>query len=217
MMCEMMEMYKAVIFDLDGTLLDTSLGIISSVKYAIKKNGYDELDNETMNSFIGPPIQKSFARVYGVSKEEADKVAADFRNHYSTVDLFKAELYNDIIKLLKLLKSKNIKIGVATYKREDYAKKLLDEFGITPYCDSIIGSDFEGKLTKSDIINLCIEELYEPKGNVVMVGDTVHDLDGAKNINVDFIAVTYGFGFKPNEEIECDKICNKPMDIIDFV
>ena len=202
-----MTKYKAVIFDLDGTLLNTSEGIISSVKYTIEKMGFEPLDEDVLTSFIGPPVQNSFQRVYNLDEETKNKVAAIFREHYSTVDLCKAKLYDGVIETLAQIRQKAIKIGVATYKRKDYARTILDEFGISEYCDSIVGSDFEGKFAKSDIINICIDSLHVEKSDVVMVGDTEHDLFGAQNIGVDFLAVTYGFGFKTISENVCKVNC----------
>lgn len=196
-------MIKAVLFDLDGTLLDTSEGIMDSVKYAIHELGLSELPKETILKFVGPPIQNSLITYCGLSKEEAQKGANIFRDYYKSQALFKATPYSGIIDLLQSIKDKDIKIGVATYKREDYAIDLLKHFGIAYYCDIIHGADNENKLTKADIIDLCISELGESKGNVVLVGDTDHDAKGAQDAGVAFIAVTWGFGY--NKQSTCSK------------
>lgn len=193
-----MKEYKTIIFDVDGTLLNTAEGIISSVDYTIKELGLNDISYEVKESFVGPPIQRSLQKTYGLSDEETAKAATIFRKRYSTIDLCKAELYEDAIDLLKHLKNSGYKIGVATYKREDYAMKILDEFGITTYCDEIVGSDFEGKLTKADIIDICIANLDTSKDEILMIGDTDNDKIGAQQAGVDFLAVTYGFGFKDN-------------------
>ena len=190
-----MNKYQAVLFDLDGTLLDTSEGILSSVKYTIDVMGFEPIDEDYFETFIGPPIQHTLQKIYHLDDATRDKAAAVFREHYSTVDLCKAKLYDGVLETLSELKKNGIKIAVATYKREDYTKKLLDEFGISQYCDWIQGSDFAGKLTKADIIELCLQNLNVEKRKVLMVGDTEHDLVGAQNAGVDFLAVTFGFGF----------------------
>ena len=190
-----MSEYRAVLLDLDGTLLDTSEGIISSVKYTIDAMGFEPLDNRLYEQFIGPPIQNSFQRIYHLDDSTRDQAASVFREHYSTVDLCKAKLYHGVLETLSELKIKGFKCAVATYKRFDYAKTLLDAFEISRYCDSIQGSDFEGKLTKADIIELCIKELRETKSAILMVGDSENDALGAKNAGVSFLPVTYGFGF----------------------
>jgi len=190
-------MIKAVLFDLDGTLLDTSEGIIESVRYTIAQLGHEPLSNETILKFVGPPIQNSLITYVGLSAEEAQIGANIFRDYYKKNALFKASLYPGIKKLLVELKNKGIKIGIATYKREDYAIDLLKFFGIINYCNVIHGADNENKLTKADIVEICISELNEDKSNVLLVGDTIHDAKGALNSGVGFIAVTWGFGYKP--------------------
>ena len=189
-----MSKYQAVLFDLDGTLLDTSEGILSSVKYTIDVMGFEPIDEDYYETFIGPPIQHTLQKIYHLDDKTRDKAAAIFREHYSTVDLCKAKLYEGVLETLSELKKNGIKIAVATYKREDYTKKLLDEFGISQYCDWIQGSDFAGELTKAKIIGLCLKKLNVDK-NVLMVGDTEHDLIGAQYAGVDFLAIRYGFGF----------------------
>lgn len=187
---------KVVLFDLDGTLLDTTEGVLESAIYAAKKLGYKELPYEQMLSFVGPPIQTSFINHYGCSAERAQEAANIFRTYYKENALFKAKLYPGMIEVLEKMKEKGVKMGVATYKREDYAISILEHFGIAPFCISMHGADHFNKLTKADIVNLCINEMTSNREDVILVGDTEHDAIGAKNAMVDFLGVTYGFGFK---------------------
>ena len=133
--------------------------------------------------------------------DKAQEAANVFRSYYKENALFKASLYPGIIDLLKELKERGIKIGVATYKREDYAISILEHFGIAPYCQSMHGADNFNKLTKADIVNICIHELSAEKGAVVLIGDTEHDAKGAEVAGVPFIAVTFGFGFKNADDV----------------
>lgn len=191
-------MIKAVLFDLDGTLLDTSEGIKHSVRYTLSKMGYNELPEDTILKFVGPPIQNSLMTFCGVDEEEAQRGANVFRDFYKTEALYEASLYDGILDLLVELKNKGIRIGVATYKREDYALDLLRKFVIAEYCEVIHGADNENKLTKADIVEMCISELGADKSDVILVGDTEHDAKGAFEAGVKFVAVTWGFGYDPN-------------------
>ena len=195
-------MKKAVLFDLDGTLLDTTDGILESSVYAARKLGLGDLPHETMLKFIGPPIQNSFIAYYGVDAETAQKAADIFRDYYKGRALFKAKPYSGLLETLAGLKMCGTKIAVATYKREDYAINLLKYFGITEYCDSMHGADNFNKFSKADIVNICIAELGERKQDVVLVGDTEHDAKGAIDAGVDFIGVTYGFGCKARKDVD---------------
>lgn len=194
-------MMKAVLFDLDGTLLDTSDGIKHSVRYTLNQMGHEELPDEVLLKFVGPPIQNSLMMYCAYNKEDAQEGANIFRDFYKSNALFEATLYEGVIGLLDNLKNRGIKIGVATYKREDYAIDLLRYFHIDTYCNIIHGADNDNKLTKADIVEKCIRELYEDKGKNVLVGDTEYDAIGAMNAGVDFIGVTYGFGFHTEADV----------------
>lgn len=197
-----MPQYKTVVFDLDGTLLDTSIGILSSVRYTIDKFQLEEPSEEVLKTFIGPPIQKSFKRVYGLDEKTIQDMADTFRNHYKDVDLLKAKPYEGIFELFSSLKENGIMPSVATYKREDYALNLLKHFGFDQYTNIMFGSDFEGLLTKKDIILKAIKEAgCEDYSEAVMVGDSDNDAIGANELGVDFIGVTYGFGFHNEEDV----------------
>ena len=211
--------YKAVIFDVDGTLLDTTEGVIESAVHTAKVFGCSELPYETMLQFVGPPIQDSFIRHYHFFVEEAQKAANVFRDYYKEKALFRAIPYEGIFQVCEQLKASKVIQAVATYKREDYAIDLLKHFKFDAYFDVIHGADNYNVLSKSDIIELCIEEIGFSKDDCVLIGDTVHDASGAEKAGIDFIAVTYGFGFKPNENIMVNHIAvaDKPEDLIQFI
>ena len=207
--------YSTIIFDLDGTLLDTTQGVLESAVYAAKSLGFDELPHETMLKFVGPPIQNSFKEHYGCNDAQAQKAADIFRSYYKEKALLKAVPYDGIFELCQKLKRKGLKLAVATYKREDYAITLLKHFGFDRFCVSMHGADNNNVLKKSDIVNLCVAETGGTPKTSVLVGDTVHDALGAQQSGIDFIAVTYGFGFRKNEEIpySCVGIADQPLDI----
>lgn len=196
-----MSKYQSVLFDLDGTLMDTSQGILKSVDLAISQMGYTSLTPDEKRSFIGPPIQLSLKNKYNLDDKTAARAAEVFRNAYKNQFLFEAEVYPGIYTLLEALHKSRIKTAVATYKREDYTKKLLDQFSFTPLFDFIMGSDFEGKLSKTDIVKEC---LYQTSGGEpyqsVLIGDTLHDANGANACGIDFIGVTFGFGFRSKRD-----------------
>ncbi len=197
-----MSKYDLAVFDLDGTLLDTRAGVISALRYTITELGYEMPDEETLSSFIGPPVQDSFARVYGLEGAILQDIATLFRNYYSGTTLLEAELYDGILEVFSELRARGIMPAVATYKREDYALKLLRHFGFDRYTDIMFGGDHENKLKKRDIIEKCIAVSgVRDVGRVVMIGDTDLDAIGAEAVGADFIGVSYGFGFKTLDDI----------------
>ncbi|MCQ2522902.1 MAG: HAD hydrolase-like protein [Lachnospiraceae bacterium] len=189
--------YEGILFDLDGTLLDTREGVKDAVALTHKELGMEIPNEETLQRFVGPPMQDSFVREYGFSTDEAQHAADIFRSTYMHKSLFLAELYPGVIQLLGILRAEGYKIGVATYKREDYAIRLLDHFGISDYCDVIHGGDNFNQRKKSDIVKMCIAAMnIKGSGQVILVGDSEYDAIGAETAGIPFFGLTSGYGFK---------------------
>lgn len=195
-------MKKAILFDLDGTLLDTTEGVLESAAHAARQLGLPVLSHGTMLKFVGPPIQDSFKIHYGLGEDSAQKAAELFRSYYKEKALLKAVPYHGLIETLALLQRMGCALGVATYKREDYALTILDHFGIAPFCRSMHGADNFNKLSKADIVSICLNELGAARKDSVLIGDTAHDAKGASLAGIDFIGVTFGFGFKTKEDVD---------------
>lgn len=211
-----MKKYASLIFDLDGTLLDTSSGILSAVKELFEARGLPLLPDDQMRSFIGPPIEHTFITL-DMSPDVAKDLAKGFRNIYFEKKLFDAEVFPNVKDLLKVCKDKGISLGVATNKRENYTITLLEYFGLAEFFDVIHGTDEKGNLTKTDIINNCLKDMSVSSSDALMVGDAWSDEVGAKEARVDFAAAMYGFGFNENSKIECVFKCYDPMDLTKLI
>lgn len=198
-----MKKYDIAVFDVDGTLLDTTEGVLAAVIYTIKKHNLPLLSEEQLKTFIGPPVQDSFQKYYQLGEKENQKLAECFRDRYKNFDLLKAVPYPGIFETMDVLYENNIKIAVATYKREDYAIKLLKHFKFDKYTNIMYGADNFNKLKKKDIIIKCMEDLgVTDYSKAVMIGDTDNDAIGADKIGMNFLGVTYGFGFKSSNDVK---------------
>lgn len=193
---------KHIIFDVDGTMLDTSEGMISSVKYMIDKMGYEMPDEDTLESFVGPRIQDSLVRVYALEGEELTKAAATFRDHYKQGDVLNAKPYEGLEEVLKYLKNKGYVLSIATNKRQDFVDALINKFDLSKYFTKVCGTDMQGKYTKTDLIKQCMEDcLSISEDETVMVGDSSYDATAAKEAGVKFLGVLYGYDFKSMDEM----------------
>jgi phosphoglycolate phosphatase len=216
-----MNRYDIAVFDVDGTLLNTREGILLAVQDTMKQCGLREITKEEEPLFIGPPIQESLIKVFGMSTKEAQETANIFRAMYKEDGyLLKAIAYEGIIEVMEALLKQGVKVAVATYKRHDYAVKICNHFGFNNYSNIIYGADNENKLKKLDIIELCLKDLgAKDYRRAVMIGDSSFDAIGAEQIGTDFIGVTYGFDFKTKEDV--DQFPNigtayTPMEILKF-
>ncbi|MCR5651476.1 MAG: HAD hydrolase-like protein [Lachnospiraceae bacterium] len=191
-----MSRIKLIIFDLDGTLFNTKPGIVEAIKRTSLDEGFPRVSDKVYETFIGPPIEQSFSRVFGSKKEEAVRQGVLFRQYYGEDEyLFQTEEYDGMRQTLEALKRRGMKLALATYKKEWMALKICRHFGYDAFLDSIHGSDPDGKLTKGEIINICMEECGCTCDETLMVGDTDFDAKGARDAGTGFVGVTYGFGF----------------------
>lgn len=189
--------YKAVFFDFDGTLMDTSIGIFAGGRYAMEKLGLPIDEEHTVwRSFIGPPIGDCFRITFGV-KDDAlvDELVKQYRVYYEAEGRFKAVFYPGIVDVLRALKARGYKLAVASMKNEDLVVEMCEHFGIADLFDEMLGLDLAGEATKESLLRKGFERLGLEPCECVLVGDTQIDSDGAKAAGCDCIKVDWGFGF----------------------
>lgn len=215
-----MKSYDTFFFDLDGTIIDSSVGITNSVMYALKRFGIEETDRTSLYKFIGPPLTESFERFYGFDKEKAKKAVEVYREYYADKGIFEIEVYDGIAETVKALKKAGKKVVVATSKPEIFARRIMEYIGLSEYFDYIAGMGMDGaRNTKAEVIDYAIEacQLTE-KEKILMIGDREHDVLGAKRIGIDCVGVLYGFGSKEEfEEAGATYIVEKATDVLAFV
>lgn len=194
-------MIKNVIFDLDGTLVDTSEGIIESVQYTASVMKWPLIPLDKLQSFIGPPLMWSFTKQYQCNENDAKLATKIFRQYYQQDALLKAKVYDEVFSVCEELRTKGIQMSVATNKPDRFAKKILDYFQLVRYYKSIYGADEYGKLKKTDLILNCLKDMVASLEETILIGDTSNDARAAKEVGVHFLAVTYGFGFKNENDV----------------
>lgn len=185
-----------ILFDLDGTLTDSFLGITQSVQYALRYFGIDVEDLNELRRFIGPPLDQSFQEYYGLSEEDSKLAIKKYRERYSDTGIFENELYEGIRDLLEELVEHGRVVLMATSKPENYARRISDFFDITQYFTQICGSEMDGKRQdKAEVIEYALSNQgVTDYSSVIMVGDRKHDIIGAQKNKIDSIGVLYGYG-----------------------
>lgn len=209
-----MKKYSGFIFDLDGTLVDTSAGIMRSVVYTLNTLQISLPSQEILRTFIGPPIYESFQIHCGMSPTAALEATEIFRETYGSEHLFEAEVYPGIADLLAYLYSHKLQTMVATNKRTDQAVALLQHLGLEKYFKVICGSDVACRLKKADVIRNTYQLAAIAPERCIMIGDTESDADGAGINGIDFVGVTYGFGFSLLEKEDKFPVCHSPNEVL---
>lgn len=187
--------YKCVLFDLDGTVTDSSEGIINSIKYALGKMNFHEYDSAVLKNFIGPPLIDSYRTYFGFSNEKAMEGLALFREYFTKKGMYENRLYDGVQNLLKTLCENGAEVILATSKPEVQARKILEYFDIMKYFSYAAGSPLdETGVTKTDVMKYALSHTHAKRSETVMVGDTRFDIEGALACRIDSVGVLYGIG-----------------------
>lgn len=217
-----MQEIKYILFDLDGTLLDSGEGIINGLKHALKLHGIDEQNMAVLRSFVGPPLIVHMMEIYNLTEQQCKDIVVDFRKYYEPKGVFENRVYDGIPDLLAQLRRLGRRIMVATSKPEFLAYKILEQRGLKNSFDFIGGSVMDLKrTTKAEVIQYVLEENGISAGNsaeLVMIGDTKYDIIGAKAFNIRSIGVTYGYGSRQElEEAGADYVVDSPQEVFQLL
>lgn len=210
---------KLIIFDLDGTLLDTGKGILKCIASTLKKMGFQVPNEDVCKSFIGPPLKKRFLEIFKTDEETANTFVAAFREEYPKGDLFLVDQYEGMMECLAELK-KEYSLAVATNKREDFAVALLEKCGMAHFFDAICGSDIASALSKVQIVAKAADKLGVPYADCLVVGDSHSDAEAAAQLGMPFVGVTYGYGFKNSNDVALFPhiaFVSEPYQIVNFI
>lgn len=193
-----MSQFTHIIFDLDGTLADPREGIRNSIKHALGKMKNAEFSEDLLERFIGPSLQWGFSNIFGMNEKDTDLAVKYFREYFGEKGLYENEPYPGIYDLMESLQSSGKKMYIASSKLEKYVHRILDHFGFEKYITMVKGADYGGlNASKKELIYdlMAIRQIDHSK-EIVMVGDTVYDINGGKQNRISTIAVGYGFGIK---------------------
>ena len=213
-------MYNTVIFDLDGTLLNTLEDLCDSTNYALRQHGYPERSIGEVRRFVGNGVRKLVERALPgeVSDREFERVFNTFRTYYQLHCNDKTGPYGGIMDLLKELHDRGYTLGIASNKNRDAVIKLNNL-----YFDGIIDCAFgvaEGIMPKPDpsMISLLLKELDSDAGHTLYVGDSQVDIETAGNAGLDMVTVLWGF--RDEEELReagAGVFIREPMELLKYL
>ena len=210
---------KNILFDLDGTITDHFLGITKAVAYSlnsfdIRINGLDEL-----TVFIGPPLDESFQKYYGMNEEKSWQAVEKYREYYSQIGLFENEVYEGMEDFLKSLIDSGKDLYICTSKPYIFAKKIIEHFGLTKYFKGIYGAELDGtRKNKKDVIAYCLQQERLNVDDCLMVGDRKHDVIGAHLNRIQCVGVLYGYGSKEEfENNDCEYIAKNLKELKEVI
>ena len=216
-----MDKFNYVIFDFDGTVADTGEGILRSLQYSFEAMSDPIPDLGDLKKFIGPPVYYSYTTFYNVSEDKVDLYIKKYRERYSEKGIYESKVYDGIIELIEKLKSKGVKVGIASSKPERLIYAVADYLEITKLFDVIVGvkSDNSKHSTKAGLISQAMTDMgAEDKNEVLMVGDRMFDIDGAHEAGVKCCGALWGFGNEEEfKEHNAEFITKTPLDVLNLI
>lgn len=215
-----MKKYSAIIFDLDGTLLNTLEDLADSVNYALASNGFAIRSIEEVRMFVGNGIRKLIERAVpeNTATEAVDMVFETFKSHYLGNMMNKTKPYDGIMELLRMLSERGVRMGIVSNKYDPGVKGLNESF-FSKYIKVAIGESASvAKKPAPDTVYEAIKEMGIEKESAVYVGDSDVDIATAANSGLDCISVTWGFRDREFlKEKGASVIIDNPLEILDFV
>lgn len=200
-----------ILFDLDGTLVDSSQGILDSLHHMLRVMEAPVRDDAELRRWIGPPLQVCAEHLTGRSSAADIETAVQaYRRRYREFGVFQTKLFPGIRELLESLSHRsNVRLGVATSKPTDFAAQILEQHDIHTLLPVLRGADWEGKLSKADLIAEAAAQLGATPELSVMIGDRCFDIEGGQKHGLATVGVTYGFGDQDElEDAGADMICD---------
>lgn len=186
-------MKSCIIFDVDGTLFDTRDGIIQALNYVLKIYGRSKIKKKDEAKYIGPPIKKSLMEFQDMEESEAKEATSLYRKSYVEKFIGNSVWYDSVVETLIALKEKGAVLGIATMKTMPQMEALIQNFQYDNLFSVLKVAREDGSLSKAMMLK-DIKKEYPEVEKFVMVGDTMGDLNAAKEAGYEFVAADYGYG-----------------------
>jgi phosphoglycolate phosphatase len=204
-----------LLFDLDGTLVDSSGTITTCIEYALDKVGMTTVNSTPIQTLIGAPLLDIFLNEFGLTQEQTDQAIHHYREHWDSRKQAGSRIYEDIQAVLSNLQETGYRLFIATVKPTSIAEKVLEDLSLRSYFEGVAGSSMNHeRREKSRIIAHALQKFGLDPIRSMMIGDRHQDIAGARDNGLAAMAVTYGFGTR--EELyaaEPDHIVEHARDI----
>lgn len=206
-------------FDLDGTVIDSSPGILKSFNYALQRQGLPLFTERDTATFIGPPLIHVFCNHFGLSQEDGMKGVNDYRVCYRAGGMLDCRVYDGVRELIDALRGMGIKCVLATCKPHEFATAILAHHGLLDRFEYVSGPEMDGtRGEKDEVIAYALRQLdISDPASVLMLGDRANDVWGAAENSIDCLGVLWGFGTE-RELLEAGAValCKAPADVLPF-
>lgn len=202
-------------FDLDGTLIDSAVGITRCVAYALEKSGEPIPPESELRRWIGPPLRDSFGPLLN-DAEKTEQAVAFYRERFETHGWAEHDVYDGIQVVIETLAQRGHRLAVVTAKNEAHAEKIIRYLPFGHHFEMISGASLDGRISyKSQLIQIAMDSLQVEAKDCVMIGDRHMDIEGAQHHQMSNVGVLWGFGgFEELTTAQADHIIDRPEQLL---
>lgn len=206
---------KLILFDLDGTLVDSRVGIEHSLRLTLSEMGVTLSDDHDLTWCIGSSLWAIFEHYLETNERvKLEAAVARYRHIYRDGPMFEYTVYDGVVETLETLKKDGAKLVIATAKAHEYAREVIAASPFHMYIDHVYGSELDGtNVEKRDLIHHILREEKTHADQTLMVGDRHHDIDGAIANGVSAIGAAYGYGVRDEFE-RASAVIDRPLDLV---
>lgn len=205
-----------VVFDIDGTLLDSAPGIVAGFQHALRSVGFEPPDEAALRSDLGPPVGNIFTAL-GLPEADLERAVGAYRQFYLSEGLQQSRPYDGVLEVLDRLRDAGTVLATATAKRTNIAQAIIEHHGLTHYFAVVNGTD-DVRSTKTATLGYTLELLGQPAAaRVTMVGDRYSDVTAAQECAVAPIAVTWGYGSEQELSATGAPLVGDPAQLLELL
>lgn len=203
------------LFDLDGTLIDSEIGIFAGVRHSLAAVGAEAPDDAALRSWVGPPLRVSYAAILGDDSERIEAAVAAYGDRFRDAGWSEHTVYEGIPELIASLSAAGHRLAVVTSKPMPHAGPIISHLPFGHFFERVYAPDLTtAHSEKATMIAAALADFDQPAEDTIMIGDRLYDMEGAVTNGVRAIGVLWGFGDR--EELEAAgawKIATTPDDI----
>ena len=213
-------MTDTILLDMDGTIIDSGPGIMRCINHTLVHYGLPEADAATLRKCVGPPLSDTFKNRFDFPDDKIMEAINVYRAEYNAGGIFECSLYPGIRECIKGLYEAGYDLVVTSSKHDVACRRIVEHFELSDYFYDVVGSTGDAsRETKTEVL-LAFFEMHpdHKKENAVLIGDTRFDAEGAKNVGLRFIAVTYGYGTRESLlSTDALTLLDSPLEIKPYI
>ncbi len=205
-------MRDTLFFDLDGTLIDSAVGIARCVAHSLERLGEPVPDMQALRRWIGPPLRTSFGPLLG-DAARTERAVELYRERFDAIGWSEHTIYPGIEQAVLALHAGGHRLAVVTAKNQPHAQRIVDHLPFGALFETVSGATSDGRIgEKPELIAAALERLRVDPGDCWMIGDRHMDIDGARHHRMRSVGVLWGFG-EADELRDATRLCAMPGEL----